>query len=56
MPEEPTTPDLEELEAHFRTAFSDGTDIAHLARDDAAFAAFSQAFAPILRLTAMLES
>ena len=48
MPDESTPPDQKELAARFRTIFGDGTDIAHVARDDAAWAAFSQLFAAVL--------
>jgi len=48
MAEESTTPDPEELAALFRTVLPDGTDVAHLVRDNAAWAAYSQAFAPLL--------
>ncbi len=48
MSEEFTPPDQEELAALFRTTFPDGTDWAHVARDDAAWAAFWQPLAPSL--------
>ena len=48
MSEGSTTPDREELAALFRTTFPDGTDWAHLTRDDDAWAAFWQPFVPSL--------
>ncbi len=48
MPDEPMTPEEEELAGLFRTLFPDGTDWAHLARDDAAWAAFSHTVAALL--------
>jgi hypothetical protein len=47
MSEESTTPDPEELEALHRAALPDGTDVAHIADDDAVWAAFSQAGAAL---------
>ena len=48
MSEEPTAPDLEELEAAFRSILPDGTDWAHVVRDDAAWAVYSQACAALV--------
>ena len=48
MSEESTTPDLEELEAAFRTILPDGTDWARVVRDDAAWAAYSQTCAALV--------
>ena len=45
--EESTTPDPEEREALYRAALPDGTDVAHIADDDAVWAAFSQAGAAL---------
>ena len=42
------TANEEEVAAAFRTTLPDGTDWAHVARDDAAWTAFSQAFATLL--------
>jgi ketosteroid isomerase-like protein len=47
MAEESTTPDLVELAALFRAALPDGTDVAHIAHDDDAWAAYSQAGAAL---------
>ncbi len=46
MSDESTTSDEEELAAAFRMGFPDGTDWAHVVRDDAAWAAFSVDEAP----------
>jgi ketosteroid isomerase-like protein len=48
MSDESMTPDQEELAAAFRTIFPDGTDWAHVVRDDAAWAAFSQPLAAVV--------
>ena len=48
MSDESMTPDQEELAAAFRTVFPDGTDWAHLVRDDAAWAAFSRTIATLI--------
>ncbi len=48
MSEESTTPNPAELAALFRAAIPDGTDMAHVARDDAAWATYSQTFATLL--------
>jgi len=48
MPDESTSRDGEELAVLFRTLWPDGTDWAHVARDDAAWAAFWQPFATLL--------
>jgi ketosteroid isomerase-like protein len=42
------TRDEEELAAALRTIFPDGTDWAHLVRDEVAWAAFSQIIAPLV--------
>ncbi|HEV2980195.1 MAG TPA: nuclear transport factor 2 family protein [Solirubrobacteraceae bacterium] len=47
MSEESTIPDLVELEALYRTALPDGTDVAHVAHDDAAWATLSRASAAL---------
>ena len=47
MSEESTIPDLVELEALYRTALPDGTDVAHIAHDDDEWAAYSQAAAAL---------
>ena len=48
MSDEPTPPDQEELVAAFRIMFPDATDWAHVVRDDAAWAAFSQPLAALI--------
>ena len=45
--EESAIPDLAELEALYRTALPDGTDVAHIAHDDAIWDAYTQASAAI---------
>ena len=47
MAEEAAIPDPVELEALYRTALPDGTDVAHIAHDDALWAAYSQASAAL---------
>jgi len=48
MADEPMTPDEEELAAALRTIFPDGTDWAHLVRDDAVWAAFLSTIAALI--------
>jgi ketosteroid isomerase-like protein len=48
MPEEPTSPGQGELAGIFRATVPDGIDWARLARDDAAWAAFSHRLDPTL--------
>lgn len=48
MADDSTTPDEEELATAFRAVWRDGTDWVHVVRDDAAWAAFWQPFAPLL--------
>src|ERR1700752_3619856 len=47
MKEESRISDPTELEALYRAALPDGTDVAHIAHDDAAWAAYSQASAAL---------
>lgn len=46
--DEPTTPDEEELAAAFRAVWPDGTDWAHVVRNDVVWAAFSQPLAALV--------
>ncbi len=47
MPDEATIPDLVDLEARYRAAMPDGTDIAPIAHDEDLWAVFSQAGADL---------
>src|SRR5579862_8341428 len=47
MAEESRIPAPAELEALYRAALPDGTDVAHIAHDDTAWAAYSQASAAL---------
>jgi hypothetical protein len=47
MSEESTTPNPEELAALLRAVLPDGTDVAHIAHDDAVWAVYSQAAAAL---------